>query len=355
MEAWPEPVRAPDLEPQSDEENDADPVVAEYDVYLAPTDETRQLYLFQYPNRPRRDTFKRHTFPSEMRLKPESGFIEVDLPVHFTNFDRSKGVKWGEALRQAKDEGMSSFGVSGGFSSIGRGKKGGGKNMKRETADGVEDGDMEVIEDEEEQDDIKHLLVDFDDSVKKGHVLDQQTLGGQIVKKEPGHPVYMLGAFKEGSCQDQLHLTAVNGIVQMRPQFHHIDAQTRLDQAARRRAERGPAEPAGTEQARTIFENIKDNDQTDARPFRHFQTSLQKSKDEPWTKLQYHNEDSAEAYEAYYDSLFLSDRDNAEELTASMTNAEYLEAISAQRVDPSRQQKKKPLTKKQAAQLEEID
>ena len=77
----------------------------------------------------------------------------------------------------------------------------------------------------------------------------------------------------------------------MRPQFHHIDAQARLEQMDRRRAERGPTETPATEQARTIFENIRSADQPEVNRSEHFQQFLQRAREEQWTPLRYHNED----------------------------------------------------------------
>lgn len=50
--------------------------------------------------------------------------------------------------------------------------------------------------------------------------------------------------------------------------------------------------------------------------------------------------------------LFVQDPDNAATLKSSMTNEEYLDAISAPRHDPSGRRKKKPLTRKQRAAIE---
>lgn len=141
----------------------------------------------------------------------------------------------------------------------------------------------------------------------------------------------------------------------MRPQFHHIDAQSRLDQAAKRRAERGPAEPSGSDQARTIFESIKNVDQSEPDPSEHFSSYLLKAKEEPWTKLRYHDDESDEAFRAHDESLKLAEPQDAEELTSSMTNDDYLDAISAQRTDPSGRRKTKPMTKKQMAQVDLSD
>lgn len=68
---------------------------------------------------------------------------------------------------------------------------------------------------------------------------------------------------------------------------------------------------------------------------------------EPANKTQ-----ETEAYDAYHEKLFVHDSDNAPRLKSSMTNIEYLEAISAPRVDPSGKRRKPPMTKKQRAAIE---
>lgn len=54
-----------------------------------------------------------------------------------------------------------------------------------------------------------------------------------------------------------------------------------------------------------------------------------------------------DSYAVYHDKLFVQDTASAAKLSSSMTNEEYLDAISAPRVDPSGRTKKKPLTKRQ--------
>jgi len=54
----------------------------------------------------------------------------------------------------------------------------------------------------------------------------------------------------------------------------------------------------------------------------------------------------------YHDKLFVKDTKNVGKLQSSMTNEEYLDAISAPRNDPSGHRKKRPLTRKQRAAIE---
>lgn len=189
-----------DNEPQAKEKDkNKDAVIQEYDVYLTP-ELQQQLYLLQYPNRARDHTFVRYAYPENMRIKPESGFLELDLPVHFTNFDKARGVEWGEALHRVKEEGGGGLGIAGGFGGN-SGRAGGLRTRKAKVetagagAGGFVNGDAAAdvgAEDEE----VAKLVDNFEDSVERGRVLNKQTLGGQILKHQEGQPVYMLGAFR---------------------------------------------------------------------------------------------------------------------------------------------------------------
>jgi hypothetical protein len=79
------------------EMEDYDPVVAEYDVYITPEVEEQQLYILQYLNRPPDQPFTKATQsqPTELRVKKESGFVEVDIPIDIhQNYNRPAGVRW---------------------------------------------------------------------------------------------------------------------------------------------------------------------------------------------------------------------------------------------------------------------
>jgi DNA-directed RNA polymerase-3 subunit RPC5 len=100
----------------ADDEND--PVVAEYDVYITPENLQQQLYILQYLNRPPDQPFTKATDsqPSELRIKENAGFLEVDVPINLKrNYNRVAGVRWGEAMRKTKGFGQKAFGIASGF------------------------------------------------------------------------------------------------------------------------------------------------------------------------------------------------------------------------------------------------
>lgn len=119
-----------------------------------------------------------------MRIKPRSGFMEIDISLNTdSNFDKTKGVTWGEALRTSKESGTNAFGLASGF----------GKGVRTNEIVAAERTQIVARTD---SDRIEKLVSRFDESLKEGHVMDRQTLGGQIIQPEEGRPMYMLGTFR---------------------------------------------------------------------------------------------------------------------------------------------------------------
>jgi DNA-directed RNA polymerase III subunit RPC5 len=170
--------------PQEVEEEDEDTVIAEYDVYIAP-ELQENIYLLQYPNRKREMPYSINGSqePQQMRIKPKSGFLELDLGMSVqSNFDKFKGVSWGEALRMSKESGMNAFGLASGF----------GKGARTNEIFAAERAQLQPLSDER----VESLLGRFDDTNIRGNVMNKTTLGGQIIQPEEGRPMYMLGAFR---------------------------------------------------------------------------------------------------------------------------------------------------------------
>ncbi|KAF2496660.1 hypothetical protein BU16DRAFT_525812 [Lophium mytilinum] len=339
------------MAPAATDFEEVDPVIAEYDVFLTP-DLEEETYLLQYLNRGKEQPYNERNdmCPLELRVKQESGFIEVDVPVNVhMNFNRLNGVRWGESLRKAKEEGQTAFGVTAGFErpQVRTGLARGGAAARGGRAATAEP--LKENKDEEDAE-LRELLYRFEDANDKGHVLNKQTLGGQILKQEEGEPKYMLGAFRG----KELHLTKLSGIVQMRPQFHHLDALMLQEQAARR-AESDAANPNKQSGPRAVTIQLKNSD-LDNKDMASTKQLLKAAAEEKWTKLRYHDEDSADAYSAYREKLFIQDIKAAPKLHSVMNNEEYLEIISAPRIDHTdKNNKKKPLTRKQMNAFELSD
>ena len=171
-----------------------DPVIAEYDVYITP-DFPERPYVLQYPNRNREQPYSQagNAQPKEMRIKPKAGLLELDVPmtVHH-NFDRLKGLRWGDALKRAKDNESSTFGLASGFGNAGMRPAG-----NRADRGGTNFHGHEEIEDELAQSGVDN----YENMIEKGRVLHEQTLGGLILPSEAGKPLFMLGAFTGGKAR----------------------------------------------------------------------------------------------------------------------------------------------------------
>ncbi|KAF2671697.1 hypothetical protein BT63DRAFT_452200 [Microthyrium microscopicum] len=308
--------------------DEEDYVVAEYDVLITP-ETAQQIYLMQYPTRDRKAPYNEanNSQPLEMRIKPHAGFMELDIGFNTgEHFDKRKGVLWGESLRATEKLGANSFGVASGF-----GK--GNKSNESMVADSSRAADEEKLRD---------MLQDFDHSVGEGKVLMKQTLGGQIIRPQPGRPMYMLGAFRG----TELHLSMVTGIVQMRPQFHHIDAKGQLAKVKQVR-ERAAAEAAKGSESRLITQRAHTADDEELN-IERTDKFLERAAMEKWSRLQFRDEDSDEAFSAYRESLFLQDTHGAKKLESPWDNEEFLDAISIPRGKPGAHMKRKaPMTRKQ--------
>ena len=187
---------ATDLDEHRDNDDD-DPVVASYDIYL--TDAKIRRILLQYPDRESDRLYNDSTYqkPTELRLKPETGLVEVDIPIDtITNYDERKGLRYGSALKQSNiSQQGGTHGLAGGFNTAGSG--GAGSRMKVEDAgsktkiEGYADDEHELVEDEDGRD---------------GVVMTQQTVGGRAKAPTDGDPIYLLGAFKNSGCRPVLLL-----------------------------------------------------------------------------------------------------------------------------------------------------
>jgi DNA-directed RNA polymerase-3 subunit RPC5 len=172
--------------------DDEDPVVAEYDVYITPEVAEQQLYVLQYLNRPPDQPLTKatETQPSALRIKKESGFIEVDVPINIhRNYNRVAGVRWGEAMRKTKGFGQKAFGIASGFE----------RTMPRSTnrPGAAGDGAPAAPIATEDDDNFDEYVTHFDDANEKGHVFNSQTFGGQIMHDDGKGPSYMLGTFRD--------------------------------------------------------------------------------------------------------------------------------------------------------------
>ena len=104
------------------------------------------------------------------------------------------------------------------------------------------------------------------------------------MKDEGSAPSYMVGTFRD----DQLHLTKLNGVVQMRTEFHHLDATAQLD-AVNRRREKESQEGVKPAEPKAFLPTVKKSGGDTAAELT--QSFFKAANQEKWTKLQYWDED----------------------------------------------------------------
>lgn len=171
--------------------DDADPIVASYDVFIKPQlKDSKKVYILQFPNRDLKQDYNtaNSSLPVEFRIKDKARLVELDVPIDtHRNYDREKGVKWGEAVHrsdQSKGGEGGSHGLAGGF---GIGAAAHGARPRAGVSNHEEEEVMQEL-----------LMRDFGRSVAEGKVLAKQTLGGQAIPKDSTTPQYMIGVFRNG-------------------------------------------------------------------------------------------------------------------------------------------------------------
>lgn len=306
----------------TDQAPDADPIKATYDVFIKPQlSDGRQVYILQFPNRSQEENYSKanKVAPLELRIKPKVGMVELDVPLdNYRNYDVDKGIKWGGALKASKAaKGGGSHGLAGGFGI-------GGVLQPAKRSERVARLPFDVEK--------QRIIDDYAGAVTRHDVLTEQTLGGHTVLAEDTTPQYFVGAFRRG----QLHLTPVNNIVQLRPQFHHIDALKEQEQNSKMKEKE--AGPKSTE-AKAIHMTVKsqidgEEDRTD-----NMGTRINAAQAEGWRKHRFEDEDSQFAWTLFESALHAGPTegdakhdDLAEKvphLTTGMSDMAYMDSISA--------------------------
>lgn len=281
-------------------------------------------------------------------MKPKSGFLELDVKLNPEyNFNKYQSLKWGDALgtaRQAQNN-NGTFGPASGFSSSGTKQSRGPRVNVKDKAD----RELQLNND----------LATFYDARSSEKVMQTQTLGGQIINhntaEESGKPVYFLGAFRK----NQLHLTKVSGTVQMRPQFHHLDAEDQRTRLANSRASAADGEqrpdPPARGLTRTYKESKEQEQQEKEKPEVKMRKALQAAEEEGWVGLEYVDEEDQEAYDKFDEMMFVQDVDGAAQLKSGMDNEQFLDAISAPRHGSPTRRRKRPPRSKEVVDVEDQD
>ncbi|KAH0834546.1 hypothetical protein AYO21_02459 [Fonsecaea monophora] len=298
--------------------DDDDPVIASYDVCLtssfsAAASDSSKLYLLQYPShRSYKYPYNASVgqTPTALRLKPDAGFIEVDVPMNKDEYyNETAGERFGKAMAESRTISVGgSFGLAGGF--------GAGTTQAR----------------------LKDIPVHDQPSVP-APLLETQTLGGKIPNQSTRDPIYLVGSLH----QNQIHLTYLDAVVQMRPQLHHIDAEDETNQkrfaggnnAGSSRQKPGLEPPAPKVESKAIEIKIRDTkDDTKDRTTNDNAKQLRDIQMDQWQKYEWVDEDEPSA-KVLFDSRMrlVSDPRHTPKLQSCIGNGDWLDRMSAPRED----------------------
>lgn len=158
--------------------DDDDPIVATYSVFMKPPlPDNKKLIVLQYVNKTSQDpTTIRQPRITEMRVKPRTGMIEVDVPIDTAQvYDQAKGIKWGTMLQKSMETKKGgSLGLAGGFGIGGPAVRGAGGRRGGNDDNGP---------------------LSWAEATRQDKVLRTQTLGGGRSTEEE-NAKYMVGVFQ---------------------------------------------------------------------------------------------------------------------------------------------------------------
>lgn len=302
-----------------------DPVVASYDVFISPTTtddapaQTRkpsELYILQYPShRPSSKPYStsRSQKPVSLRLKANTGIIELDVPILTSdNYNLPLGSQFGKAMHESRvAHPLTTHGLSGGFS----------HNQSATTnTNGLNLSD------------IPNHDVDT--------ALHTQTLGGKMSTHTDKDPIYMLATLKPNS--RELHLQHLDGVVQLRPQLHHIDAAEEIKKRVETASTRAKsstvtanADPSAPVKLETKAVELKLKDQSKDDPKDRNQNLnarlLRDIQNDPWVRYDWietqHDKDSKQT--STLGMTTNGDTTSRPQLKAALDNDEWLNKMSS--------------------------
>src|ERR1700748_127186 len=88
----------------------------------------------------------------------------------------------------------------------------------------------------------------------------------------------------------ELHLSHITGVVQMRPQFHHIDAKAQLAKARQAR-DRAANEPARMNESRIVQQSARTAADDEELNIAETSAVLTATSEKPWISLKYYDEE----------------------------------------------------------------
>ncbi|XP_036428778.1 DNA-directed RNA polymerase III subunit RPC5 [Colossoma macropomum] len=240
-----------------------DPIIQEIDVYLAKS-LADKLYLFQYPVRPATMNYDDVTHLSA-KIKPKQQKVELEVAIDTVspNYCRSKGEQIALNVDGTSIEESNTFSTK---------------------------------------------------------MMDKQTFSS--IQATTNTTRYAAAVFRKG----ELHLTPLQGILQMRPSFSY------LDKADSKHREREAANEAGDSSQDEAEDDIKqitvrfarpESEQARQRRIQSYEFLQKKQAEEPWVHLHYHSlKDGRSEHERQY--LYCQAMDTSENTELVKTPSEYL-------------------------------
>ncbi|EAA33010.2 hypothetical protein GE21DRAFT_5558 [Neurospora crassa] len=278
-----------------------DPIVATYNVFIKPPlPQDRKLVVLRYVTKTAQDPSSiKPPRINGFRVKPETGIYEVDIPLETSDgYNKDKGIAWGVALAKSMESKKGgSLGLAGGFNIGGQGGSARG-GPGAGGAGGRRGGNSGGGDDDEAQN------LSWPEAVAQGKaIIDQKLTGSRSAGED--YVKHMVGVFQGNN----LHLTPVTSLVQLRPVAPYLDAATEQERLARLgpSAAGGAGGPADKQAAgRAIHMSIKSSDsgaagaaaETMADRLRAVQT-------EPWHNLKWYHDEHGEAWDTYNECMLL--------------------------------------------------
>ncbi|KAL5332273.1 Sin-like protein conserved region-domain-containing protein, partial [Aspergillus crustosus] len=162
-------------------------------------------------------------------------------------------------------------------------------------------------------------------------LLKVQTLGGRVKSPEDGDPVYMLAAFRG----DKLHLSPVTAVVQLHPQLHHLDAMDEMPKARGGKGKKEGDEDRPEPEARTVDVKVKGAEDREVLVPGNLDL-LKRMQDEQWKTYEWVDAENEESWQIYDNYMMTQDVEELPKLESAINSEDYLDKMSAPRIDPAR-------------------
>lgn len=280
---------------------------ARYKTYLNKSE--KHVLVLRFPDRDRTHPLSNafNSRPTAIRMKPKSRLIEIDIPLPDKNhIDQRRAIELGQACELHELSTLKApVGIAGGF---GQALPSRSKDVPHEQPDA--------------------LLRDFEDAMERKKAFHTVTFSGQIKPLSSTDPSYYLGSFKK----DELHLTKVSAFCTLSAGLQHLDMLDVNEKAARR------SETVSETQAKAnpVQLQYKSTDErvTEEGAWKSLLTDVLK---EDWETLDWVDEGVNESFDIFSDTLFTDEASKSNRILAVMSERQYLDTISAPRIDPVEQ------------------